>query len=158
MSTLILNKDVLTIAAGIKVSKATSLVAQSLTSLFTITGGRIILVSLVGELTVANDATATTVALGHTSSVGVAGSSPVALASAVAITSKEIGTKIGLGQTAGAALVVGTNASTPLVLPPRQVIGQGVITYTGAVGAGTASIKYDLVYVPLDHGTVVTAA
>lgn len=157
MSTLITNKDVRLIAAGIIVSRATSLVAQTLTSLFTISGGRILLVALVGELTVANDSTATTISIGHTSTVGSAGSSAVALASATAITSKEIGTKLGLGTTAGAALVVGTNASTPLVAPPRLVIGQGDITYTGAVGAGTASVKWDLVYVPLDNGAQVVA-
>lgn len=157
MTTIIQNKDVRLISAGIMVSKATSLVAQTLTSLFTISGGRIILVSLVGELTVANDSTATTITIGHTSTVGSVGSSAVALASSTAITSKEIGTKIGLGTTAGGALVVGTNASTPLILPPRQVIGQGDITYTGGVGAGTASIKYDLIYVPLDVGAQVVA-
>lgn len=157
MTTIVKNKDVRLISAGIAVSRATSLVAQTLTSLFTISGGRIILVALVGELTVANDSTATTISLGHTSTVGSAGSQAAALASATAITSKEIGTKIGLGATVGAALVVGTNASTPLLLPPRQVVGQGDITYTGAVGAGTASVKYDLVYIPLDAGAQVVA-
>jgi hypothetical protein len=155
MSTLILNKDVKTIALGLSVSKPTSLVAQTLTSLFTISGGRIAIVAFIGEATVANDATATTISYGYTPLGGSSAPAALAVASA-SLASIAIGQKLSLGATVAAQVVL-SSVSAPVLFPPRLILNPGDITYTGAVGAGTLSLKYDLIYVPLDAGSQVVA-
>jgi hypothetical protein len=144
---------------GLLVSRPTSLVAQTLTSMFTITGGRILIAGLYAKLTIASDAlNATTITLGHTSSEGAAGSQPAVLAaSSVVGVVREVGTHWSLGQTVGAALTIGTNASTPILAVPRLLVGPGVITYTGGVGVNPGSAAWYLLYTPLDSGTQVVA-
>lgn len=155
MSTLILQKDVRTIAAGLAVSRATSLIAQTLTSLFTISGGRIAIVMFLGEYTVANDATATTISFGFTPLGG--SSAPTALASASASQANAtVGAKLSLAATVGGQAVTSA-VSAPVLFPPKLILNPGDITYTGAVGAGTGYIKYDLIYIPLDVGSQVVA-
>jgi len=131
--------------------------ATALQSIYTVSGGRIILVSLFGTVTTATDATATTLSVGITPTLGAGTSKPAALATATAVTSKEAGTTFGLGASVAAALVVGADASVPLALPPRQVIGSGAITITtSATNAGV--VKWDLTYIPLDAAAQVVAA
>lgn len=158
MTTLIKNADVRTIAAGINVSRAVAVLpATALQSIYTVTGGRILVVSLTGTVVAATDATVTTLSVGITPTLGAGTSKPAALAVATAVTSREAGTMLGLGATIAAALVVGADASVPLALPPRQVVGSGAITITtSATNAGT--VKWDLTYIPLDVAAQVAAA
>lgn len=144
---------------GFLVSRPSSLVAQALTSMFTITGGRILIAAMYAKLTIASDASnATTITIGHTSSEGAAGSQPAALAaSSVVGVVREVGTHWSLGQTAGAALTIGTNASTPILAVPRLLVGPGVITYTGGVGVNPGSAAWYLLYTPMDPGVNVVA-
>jgi hypothetical protein len=88
--------------------------------------------------------------------LGAATSKPAAIAaSSVVGVVREAGTRWGLGATAGAALTIGADAGTPILLPARQVVGAGVITYTGGVGVNPGSVKWDLCYIPMSAGVQV---
>lgn len=145
------------ILLGTKVEEpAATLPATGIAHLFTVSGGRVLVTGLVGQVTSACDATATTVSVGVTPTVGTA--SAVSMASATAVTSKEIGTLIGLPLTAGAALVVGGNAGAVVQMPGHApyVVEPGTIDITtSATNAGV--VKWTLTYVVLDDGASVTA-
>lgn len=158
MTTIIKNQDVRTIAAGIRVTRAAATLPQTATgNIYTVSGGRIMVVSLTGVVTVATGATVTTLSVGITPASGTA--SNTALASATAITSREVGTHMGLGSTAGAALVVGTNASTPVQTTGHAALAiqTGSITITTSA-SDTGQVQWDLIYIPLDDGAQVVAA
>lgn len=159
MPTPVQNQQVLRASLGFVVARAASAVAQALTSMFTITGGRIIIRSLYAKLVVASDASAaTTITVGITPTEGAGSSQPAALAASTVVgVVREIGTHWILGATIGAALTLGTNAATPMALPPSQVIGPGVITYTGGVGVNPAQPAWYLVYTPVDSAVSVVA-
>lgn len=157
MTTLIKNQDVRTIAAGILVTRAAATLPQTATgNIYSVTGGRIMIVSLTGLVTVATGATVTTLSVGLTPASGTA--SNVALASATAVTSREVGTMCSIGSTPGSALVVGTNASSPVQCTGHAAwaIQTGTITATTSA-SDTGQIQWDLIYIPLDAGAQVVA-
>lgn len=156
MTTLIANKDVRLITAGILVSRATAtLPATTSQNIFTISGGRILLVSLVGEVTTVIQAQATTVKVTSTPTTG----SAIDLSSTGAdINALEVGGRIALANPpAAATALVKTNAGYTNLPGVRTIVPIGTISYTtGATSTG--SIKWDLIYVPLDAGAQVAAA
>lgn len=152
------NADVRTIAAGILVTRAGKTLPQTgAANIFTITGGRIMVVSLTGLVTVATGATATTLSVGLTPVSGT--SSATSLASATSIISKEVGTHVGIGSTPGSALVVAANAAAPFQTTGHAAwaLQTGAITVTTS-GSDTGQIQWDLIYIPLDAGAQVVAA
>ncbi|MEY9876638.1 hypothetical protein ABH931_006148 [Streptacidiphilus sp. MAP12-33] len=158
MTTLIKNQDVRTIAAGILATRATAALPQTATgNIFTVSGGRIMIVSLTGWVTTVMGATATTLSVGLTPTVGT--SSATSLASATAVTSKEVGTHFSIGSTPGSALVVGSNAGAPVQSTGHAawVINTGSITVTTSA-SDTGSVQWDLIYIPLDNGAQVSPA
>jgi len=161
MTTMIANKDVRTIALGISVSRTSSLVAQVLTPMYTITGGRILVRMMYAKLTIGSDASnATTITLGFTASEGAGVSVPAAIASSSVVgVVREIGTHWTLNATTiGGALQIGATAATPLAQHPAFLLGPGAITYTGGVGVNPGSAAWYLEYTPLDTGSQVVAA
>lgn len=155
MSVIIQGPQIRQILLGTKVDRAAALLPQTATgSLFTITGGRILVTGLVGEVTVATGAVATTGAITSTPTVGTA----VTLASATAITSKEVGSLITLPLTGGTALVV-NNAGGSGQLPGHApyVVPAGALGLTTSA-SDTGQIKWSLTYVPLDNAATVVAA
>jgi hypothetical protein len=159
MPTAIQNQQVLRATSGYLVTRASSTVAQTLTSMFTVTGGRIIIQRMFAKLTIASDASnATTITIGLTPSEGAGSSQPAVLASSSVVgVVREIGTHWSLATTVGGALQIGTNASTPLAPMAAVLIGPGVITYTGGVGVNPGSAAWYLVYQPIDPGVNVVA-
>ena len=156
MTTLIANKDVRTISAGLAVSRAAATIPQTgAQNIFTITGGRILVVALTGQVTTVIGGTATTLKVTNTPAAGTA----TDIATATAITSKEVGTLLGLPLTPGSALVVGANAGAAVQVPGHQgwLIEPGTLSVTTSAST-TGAISYDLVYVPYDTGAQVAAA
>lgn len=140
---------------GVQVSKAaTVLPATTTANIFTVSGGRVVIVGFVGQCTTVCTSTATTVSVGLTPSTGTA--SDTGLATATAITSKEVGTLVSL-PTAPGALLVGTNAGTAVVAGgPGYVVEPGSI-YIKTSATNTGAFKWDLWYVPLDVGASVAS-
>jgi hypothetical protein len=143
---------------GFQVARTSSLVAQSLTSMFTITGGRIIVNALYAKLTIASDASnATSIVVGFTASEGAGANIANAIATATVVgVVREIGTHWSVGA-AASALSLGATAATPLAAMTKILLGPGVITYTGSVGVNPGSAAWYLNYTPLDNAVSVVA-
>ena len=156
MTTLIQNKDVRTISAGLAVSRTAATIPQTGSqNIFTVTGGRILLVALTGQVTTVIGGTATTLKVTNTPTAGTA----TDIATATAITSKEVGTLISLPVAPGSALVVGANAGAAVQVAGHQgwLIEPGTLSVTTSAST-TGAISYDLVYIPYDTGASVAAA
>lgn len=155
MTVIVQGPQIRQILLGTKVDRATATLPQTATgSIFTITGGRVLVTGLVGEVTTAIGATATTLAVTSTPTTGTA----VTVASATAITSKEVGALITLPLTAGTAVVV-NNGGGAGQLPGHApyVIPIGALGITTSAN-DTGSIKWSITYVPLDDNASVAAA
>jgi hypothetical protein len=141
---------------GIKVDRATATLPQNATgSIFTVAGGRVVVTSLVGEVTTVLGAVVTTLAVVATPTVGAA----TTLASATAVTSDAVGDWFTLPATLGSALVH-TAVAGAVALPSMSLgilVAVGTIQITTSAN-DTGSVKWSITYVPYDDAAVVTAA
>lgn len=136
-----------------------ALPATTTGQIFRVTGGRVLVRALVGEVTTATGATVTTckVSSKKLSNANVAVGTAVDVASAVSVASLEVGSLFfvegdgtaAVTSTAGAAFI-GTNSG--LWIAPQGEI------YLTTSATNTGSMKWDLWYQPLDAGAVVVAA
>jgi len=159
MPTPAINRQIRNAAVGfntIHLPQVVPTVALSPQTIFTVSGGAIFIVSLVGRVTTVMSGTAYTLTVGLTPTEGAGSSAPAALAAAGTLTSLEVGTNVTLGATAGAALTVGANASTLLLQPARQVMSPGAITLTGSA-TQTGAMRWYLTWVPIDDAATVVA-
>ena len=153
MASQIQGSQIRLIELGIKVDRAAALLPQTATgSLFAISGGRIILTSIVGEVTVALGATATNAKLVSTPTTGTAKDICAVLAEA----SLEVGTLLGITGVFTDAMT-GSNAGAANI--PTKA---GVVLPIGNLGLSTSAndtgqIKWSLTYIPLDDGASVAA-
>jgi hypothetical protein len=149
------SRDVLTTTKlGYHVSRATAALPTTgvTTSYFTITGGRVEVTLLIGEVTTAIQNSDPGISVTSRATTGTA----LVLNSTVALTSLEIGGFIrvnGLG-----SALVKSNAGAVL-----SAANSGFIVNTGniaviATTTKTGSVKWDLWFVPIDEGATVTAA
>lgn len=146
-----------TLVYGVQVTKATQALPQTATStLFTVSGGAVLVQAIVGQVTTATGATATNLSLGTVPTIG--SSNSASLASATAITSLEAGTWLSVQATSskgGGALLAGTNAGTTLYPSVPFIVAAGTITWTTSA-SDTGAISWYLDYVPLDTGASVS--
>ena len=162
MPTNVQNQQVLRAAQGFVVARATSTVAQSLTSMFLITGGRIKVQQMYAKLTIASDASnATAIVIGFTATEGAGANISNAIAASTVVgVVREIGTHwvlSGAVPMAFSTLQIGTTAASPLAAHMPFILGPGTITYTGSVGTNPASAAWYLHYLPLDSGVNVVS-
>ena len=159
---------------GLRVERATAVLPDTAYgALFTITGGKVAIMAIVGELTIACDATATNLKLTATPTTGTA----VDVATNVAVASKEIGCLLGVSAYA-AALVAANAGATPVAQPPF-IVNTGTLGLTSSAtqvgsakwevlnigtidldcaASNTGSVKWTLFYVPIDDGANIVAA
>lgn len=135
---------------GFKVERAAAtLPATGTQTIFNVTGGRILLTTLVGESVTATGATATTITV---NAVGSINAITTALATATDFTSKTAGTEFAFSTLGGAATVGGAfNQNNETVVTPGTIQ-----LVTSATNTGT--VKWTLMFIPLDDGATVTAA
>ncbi len=120
--------------------------------IFTVSGGLVVVTALVGQVTTACSATATTLKITATPSTGTA----VDLTSAVAVTSAEAGSLITLPTTLGGALSVTTSGAGQI--PGLQfLVAPGTIDITTSA-TNTGQVAWSLTYAPWDNGGQVYAA
>jgi hypothetical protein len=140
---------------GIKVDRTTStLPASTDLSIFTVTGGRIIVTSLVGEVTTIIQAQANAIKVKSVPTTGTAKD----ISGTLDINAFEVGALISLDGTALSTALSGTNAGAAL-----NTKGGGIVVPIGAIKYNTAatntgSIKWSITYIPYDNGAVVVAA
>lgn len=159
MPTPAINRQIRNASTGfntIHAAQQVPTVALSPQTIYTIAGGMILVVSLVGHVTTVMSATVTTLTIGLTPTEGAGASAPAALAAAGTITSLEVGTNVSLGATAGAALQVGVNASTVILKPAPILVNTGSITLTGSA-TQTGFLRWVLTWVAVDDAATVTA-
>jgi len=151
MSTLIKAADVRTISLGINVSRAAAaLPSTAIGSLFTISGGRVLLVALHGQVvTLLSGTNSTTVGLTPLNT----GTSAPAILSSAGVIPVAAGSPVVSKFDAG-ALIVTVNGSLVAAAGYLAIPGDVTITTASTV---TGTVKWDLVYVPLDIGATVVA-
>ena len=140
---------------GIKVDRATSsLPASTDLTIFTVSGGRIIVTSILGEVTTVIQAQACAIKLKTVPTTGTT----VDISGTRDINAFEVGALISLDGTALSTALSGTNAVAALAQR-----GGGIIVPIGAIKYNTAAtntgaIKWSITYIPYDNGATVVAA
>jgi hypothetical protein len=140
---------------GIKKDRTTSsLPATGDLSIFTITGGRIIVTSIVGEVTTIIQAQANAIKLKSVPTTGTTKD----ISGTLDINAYEVGALISLDGTALSTALSGTNAGAAL-----SMRGGGIVVPIGAIKLNTAAtntgaIKWSLTYIPYEDGAVAVAA
>lgn len=141
------------IREGFKVNRAAAVLPSStLGNIFTVTGGRILIVSLTGYvITLLSGTNSTTVGITPTLSGGA--SAPAILSSA-GIIPVAVGSPV-VSKLDGGALIVTVNGSLLPAAPYLTVPGSITITTASTV---TGTMSWEMIYVPYDDGASVVAA
>jgi hypothetical protein len=138
---------------GIFLARTTSALPQSTTaSLFTITGGPILLTSIVGTVTTQIQAQATTYKLTANHATGV----DVDLCSTLDLTGKAVGTLLGITGTFATALV-GAGAGATVIPVQPVLVNVGTIDAT-TVASSTGAIQWTITYIPWAANAAVAVA
>lgn len=141
---------------GLKVDRATAALPQStLGNIFTVTGGRVVITSLVGEVTTVLGAGANSLTLGYAPTVGV-GDATVLGAGAVSVLTAPVGTHIAANP--GGDVFVDLATQAGIALPVGHLlVDVGSVTVTTA-GSVTGSVKWSITYIPYEDAATVVAA
>lgn len=146
------------LSSGIAVTRATANLPQSTNhALFTITGGKVRILSIVGEVTTVIQTQANATKLTYDPSG--AGSS-IDLCATLDITAKAVGaffTIVGVLATALKATSVWLAVPADCIPSPGIILGPGSILLDCAA-SNTGQIKWSVIYDPIDNGAVVTSA
>ncbi len=146
-------KQIRQLLFGQKVDRATAALPQSTqAALFTITGGRVLLLGIVGEVTTVIQTQANNTKLVSNPTTGT----DVDLCAVLSITAKEVGTLFGITGLFSDALV-GANAGAT-VFPRNPVILPIGTLDLSCAASNTGNVKWSVFYVPLDDGATMAAA
>jgi len=153
MSVIIAGPQVRALALGQKVDRATAALPQTTAgTLFTVSGGRIALTSIIGEVTTVIQTQANNTKLQSVPTTGTT----VDLCAVLDITADEVGCLYGITGLFSDAMV-GSNAGATVLPRNPIVIAVGAIKLSCAA-SNTGSVKWSITYVPLDDGASVAAA
>jgi hypothetical protein len=153
MAPFIQGAQVRGIALGRKVDRATAALPQTAAgTLFTVSGGRILLTSIVGEVTTVIQTQACNTKLQSVPTTGTT----VDLCAVLDITADEVGCLYGITGTFATALV-GANAGATVIPTQPVIVPIGAIKLNCAA-SNTGSVKWSITYVPFDDGASVAAA
>lgn len=157
MSSMVKGSQLRLLDLGTQVLKAAQTLPQTTTlTLFTVTGGRCLITSLVGTVSTVIGAGAVTMSLGVAPTGGTANTAGIA-ALTTTLANKEVGTHFWLPPIVGSALLFGTNAGTPAqIVPGALVVNTGTVTWTTAAASTTGAVSWELTYVPIDTGAAIT--
>ncbi len=141
------------VVLGFRVDKASAtLPATATQSLFTVAGGRVAILGLLGEVTTIVQAQACNTKIISTPTTGTA----VDLCAVLSISGKEAGTLFGITGIFADALV-GANAGATILCQRPVVVPIGVIGLNTAA-TNTGATKWTCYWVPLDDGATVVSA
>lgn len=138
---------------GIRVDRATATLPQSVAAaIFTVTGGRVIVNMILGEVTTIVQAQTNNAKV---KAVPTAGST-VDLCATKDITGLEVGGKLVVNGTAATALTQ-ANAGAIIAQTVPVVVAAGAI-HLDCSASNTGSMKWSIWFVPFDDGAFVVAA
>lgn len=160
MTVIISGEQLRTILFGTRVARATAALPQSAAAaIFTVSGGRVLLTGILGEVTttVQNQTCNTKLVANPTTG------SDVDLCATVDIANLEVGGKLSLIPDLDAtpfsvALGKQLAGAAPFGLANRAVVVAAGTIDLSCSASNTGSVKWDLTYLPLDAGAAVTAA
>lgn len=156
MTTIYLAKATRLGTLGVTATRAAATLPQNVqTPYFTVAGGRVLITSLIGEVTTVVQAQSTVVQLIATPTTGTA----VNLSNATGdINGKEVGATIVPSTTLGGTLVVANAGANILAMPqPGLLVRTGTIDFKTVVSS-TGATKWFLTYIPVDDAATVVAA
>lgn len=139
--------------AGRRVDRSTAALPQTTQSaLFTVAGGRVLMLGIVGEVTtiIQNQANNTKLVANPTTGTDVD------ICAVLSIANDEVGCLYGITGLFTDAMV-GANAGAS-VWPRNPVILPVGTLDLSCAASNTGAVKWSLFYVPLDDGAIVTAA
>lgn len=138
---------------GKKVDRATASLPQSTASaLFTVSGGRVAITNIVGEVTTVIETQANNAKLTANPTTGTSAD----ICAVLDISAKEAGTLFGITGLFSDALV-GANAGATVEPRNAVIVNTGTIDLDCAA-SNTGSVKWTVFYVPVDPGASVVAA
>jgi hypothetical protein len=157
MATILQGSQLRQVELGFQVLKAAQTLPQTTTlTLFTVTGGRVAVTSLVGTVSTVIGAGAVTMSLGLAPTVGSPNTAGIAGLTA-SLAAKEAGTNFWLPPIAGGTLLVGANAGAAAQLTANVYVATtGTITWTTAAASTTGAVSWALTYIPIDTGASVS--
>lgn len=163
MSVIIQGSQLRQIDLGVRVEKVVTNPQTASTNIFTVTGGKVAITSLVGTVSTVQGATANSFNLTYTPSGGAAAD----ISAATVCTSDAAGTYYTITGVAAdllSAQKVGgtevpqvTYAPTPTFLTGSLVVGSGAMQLK-ASGSNTGATTWVVTYVPIDDGAALVAA
>ncbi|MBH1939079.1 hypothetical protein I5Q34_33290 [Streptomyces sp. AV19] len=152
MSVIIQGSQLRTVNFGTKVDKAAATVPQNaLSALFTVSGGRVVVTGIVGEVTTVIGGTTPSAKLVANPTTGADSD----ITTATAITGDAVGNLYGVSTVGGALGVLESVAPMP---QEPFVLKAGTLDLHVSAADATGAIKWSLFYVPLDDGASVVAA
>ena len=155
MSVLILTDQLRVLHLGAQVLRATAaLPASTDGTLFTVTGGRVVITSIVGEVTTVIQSQACAVKLKSVPTTGTAKD----ISGTLDINAFEAGALISLDGTALSTALSGTNAGAALITKAGGILVPIGSIKLNTAATNTGSVKWALTYVPYDNGASVAAA
>ena len=138
---------------GMTVERATAVVTAATVPLFTVSGGRIKITQILGEVTTVMQALATNARLSHNPTTG---------------TTRNLCANLNIASYAAGDLLGITGVNTDAMIPPAtggavEAQTMGVIVQEGTIdlisdAAPTGSIMWTLKYIPIDDAAAVIAA
>lgn len=140
---------------GVKVDRATAaLPSGTLGNIFTVSGGRVLITSLVGEVTTVLGAGANTITIGTAPTVGTG--SATALGTSATITTAAVGSHF--AASAGGATVIDVSTQAGVTVAAAGfLVDAGSITIT-TTATVTGLVKWSITYIPYDDAATVAAA
>jgi hypothetical protein len=152
MSNYIKDTDLLLMGLGRPVARATANLPQTATgNLFAVTGGRVVVTSIVGQVTTAIQAQATVVKLRAVPTVGAVND----MSGTVDINAAAAGALLAATGLAGDALVLSTGGAVSMLRNAVMVAVGNIALNTAA--SSTGQIKWALTYYAYDIGAAVAA-
>lgn len=139
------------LSRGFRVDKPTAALPASATAtLFTVSGGRVVVFGILGEVTtiIQNQACNTKIVAAPTTGTAVD------LCAVLDIANKEVGCLFSITGTFATAMV-GANAGASVMCATPVVVPIGTIKLSTAA-TNTGSVKWSIWWLPLDDGAVLT--
>lgn len=138
---------------GARVDRATATLPQTTAgALFTVSGGRVAITSIVGEVTTVIQTQANNTKLTANPTTGTS----VDICAALNISADEVGTLYGITG-AFATAMGGVNAGALAGMLAPVIVNAGTIDLDCAA-SNTGAVKWSLTYAPIDDGATIVAA
>lgn len=156
MSTMLQGDQLRALLRGVRVARATAALPQTTTStLFTISGGKVLITGIIGEVTTVIQTQADNTKL--TFDPTDAGATQD-LCAVLDITADAVGTMYSITGTPATAMQDALN-----FLPSSKVLAQPLVLKPGSIlldcaASNTGAVKWECTYIPLDNGASVAAA